>query len=280
MAFVSVVNRLETAAGLDRVITPLQKAARWIRPGRGRDALHGVWLGHPLHPALAQAAIGAWMSAGVLDVSPGSAREARRLAGIGLIVSTPAALAGIADWSEQHEQQMRVGLVHAAANLSALSLYGVSLTTRREGASRALRYAGLVAVSVGGFLGGHLAFRQAAGANHAEAVPHLVQPGWHELMPIDELPDGRPVRTMLGEVPLLVVRTGREAHVLADQCGHLSGPLSDGEIADGCVTCPWHGSVFRLSDGGVVRGPATVAQPAFETAVRGGVLSVCLPGAG
>jgi nitrite reductase/ring-hydroxylating ferredoxin subunit len=60
----------------------------------------------------------------------------------------------------------------------------------------------------------------------------------------------------------------------------MSGPLSDGEIAGGCVTCPWHGSVFRLADGGVVHGPATAPQPAFATRVREGVVEVCLPGAG
>jgi nitrite reductase/ring-hydroxylating ferredoxin subunit len=60
----------------------------------------------------------------------------------------------------------------------------------------------------------------------------------------------------------------------------MSGPLSDGDLDDGCVTCPWHHSVFRLSDGSVVHGPATAPQPAFETDVRDGVLWVCLPGAG
>jgi Rieske [2Fe-2S] domain len=63
-------------------------------------------------------------------------------------------------------------------------------------------------------------------------------------------------------------------------CSHLSAPLSDGEFADGCVTCPWHGSMFRLADGSVARGPATAPQPTFRTRVRDGILQVCLPGAG
>jgi nitrite reductase/ring-hydroxylating ferredoxin subunit len=277
---VNVMSRLENAAVLDRAVTPVQQVVRRVRPGRSRDALHGVWLGHPVHPMLVQAAIGAWMSAGVLDLWPGGGRDARRLAGFGALASMPAALAGLADWSEQHEQQMRVGLVHAAANLSAISLYGASLVARREGTARALRYAGLAVAGVGGLLGGHISFRQAGGANHAEAIPHLVEPGWHELVRIGELAEGRPERRMLGEVPLLILRDGADVHVLADRCSHLSGPLSEGEITDGCVTCPWHGSRFRLRDGAVVRGPATAPQPAFETKVDDGVLSVRLPGAG
>ncbi|HZE33158.1 MAG TPA: Rieske (2Fe-2S) protein, partial [Actinoallomurus sp.] len=117
-------------------------------------------------------------------------------------------------------------------------------------------------------LGGHIAYRQAGGANHAEAVPHLVEPGWHELAAVDEFPDERATRVPLGEVPLLVVRRGKGFDVLADRCSHLSGPLSEGDLGDGCVTCPWHGSVFRLCDGGVERGPATAPQPVFDTDIR------------
>lgn len=274
-----IVSRLEEAAVLDRVIEPVQGTVRRLRPGRTRDALHGVWLGHPLHPMLVQSPIGAWLSAGVLDLWPGGGREARRLVAFGLVASVPTALAGTADWSEQHEQQMRVGLVHAVTNLSAVALYGASLATRGEKLSRLLRYAGLATVGIGGLLGGHISFRQAGGANHAESIPHLVEPGWHELAAIEDLPEGRPVRRLLGEVPLLVVREGGNARVLADRCSHLSGPLSDGELGDGCITCPWHGSVFRLRDGAVLRGPATAPQPAFETVVHDGLLRVRLPGA-
>ncbi|MGN6239277.1 MAG: Rieske (2Fe-2S) protein, partial [Cellulosimicrobium cellulans] len=68
--------------------------------------------------------------------------------------------------------------------------------------------------------------------------------------------------------------------VLANKCSHLSGPLSDGEFAveqgQGCIVCPWHGSVFRLSDGAVVHGPATSPQHRFATQVRDGRLQVRL----
>ena len=145
------------------MVTPAQRVARWLRPGPARDALNGVWLGHPLHPVLAQAPVGAWLSAAVLDGWPGSRkpgwaaawpgerrrRRARRLVAFGLAAAAAAALAGAADWSEQHEQQMRVGVVHAAANVTAAGFYGASLLTRKPAASRALRLAGLAAVTAG-----------------------------------------------------------------------------------------------------------------------------------
>jgi nitrite reductase/ring-hydroxylating ferredoxin subunit len=289
------ISQLEQAKALDRVVTAGQRVARWLPPGPLRDVLNGVWLGHPLHPVLAQAPVGAWLSAAVLDGWPrirknsaGKHRgrescgeaEQRRLVGFGLAAAGAAALAGAADWSEQHEQQMRVGVVHAAANITAAAFYGASLLTRRPAASRALRLAGLAAVAAGGLLGGHISFRLSGGANQAEAVPHLVPPGWHDLMPAAGLEDARPAKAMLGEVPVVVIRDGGTVHVLAGRCSHLSGPLAEGELDAGGLTCPWHGSVFRITDGAVVHGPATAPQPVFRTRVRAGVIQVCLPDAG
>jgi nitrite reductase/ring-hydroxylating ferredoxin subunit/uncharacterized membrane protein len=274
-----LLSRIEHDSRLDKAVAAGQRAARLIRPGKVRDGLHGVWLGHPLHPMLVQAPVGAWLSASILDLF-GDQRSARRLTGAGLAAAVPAAVAGAADWSEQHEQQLRVGVVHAAANIVAMSLYGASLLARGPRLGPALRLAGLGSVAVSGLAGGHISFRLAGGANHAEPVPHLVEPGWHHLMRSAELPEGKPVRELLGEVPVVAVREGGSVYVLADRCSHMSGPLSGGELADGCLTCPWHGSVFRIADGSVARGPATAPQPAFRAREVGGAIQVCLPGAG
>jgi nitrite reductase/ring-hydroxylating ferredoxin subunit/uncharacterized membrane protein len=284
---VRLSDQLERAEGLDRVVEPLQQVVRKLPPGRFKDALHGVWLGHPVHPVLVQLPVGAWMSAAFLDALGRDDDGARHLVGLGLLASVPAALAGSADWAEQHEQQLRTGVVHAAANSAAIGLYAGSLLARarrRAGLGKALGYAGLAAVAVGGLLGGDIAYRQAGGANHAEETPHLVTPGWQDLVPLAELTPGKPGQVMLGAVPVFVLRDGDQVHVLANKCSHLSGPLSDGELSgsgdDTCVTCPWHGSVFRLRDGAVVHGPATADQPAFATRVEAGIVQVCLPDAG
>jgi nitrite reductase/ring-hydroxylating ferredoxin subunit len=283
---VRVSDRLERAEGLDRVVEPLQQVVRKLPPGGLRDALHGVWLGHPVHPVLVQVPVGAWLSAAFLD-TVGNEDGARHLIGLGLLASAPAAVAGWADWSEQHEQQMRTGVVHAAANGAAVTLYTGSLVARarqRTGLGKALGFAGLAAMALAAMLGGDISYRQAGGVNHAEEVPHLVPPGWQDLLPLVELTEGEPVKTMLGDVPVFVLRDGDQVHVLANKCSHMSGPLSDGELTgdrdDRCITCPWHGSVFRLRDGAVVHGPATADQPAFETRIQAGIVQVCLPGAG
>lgn len=281
------VSVLENAEPLDRVVTPVRSGvARLVGAGPLRDALNGRWLGHPLHPTLVQVAIGAFASASVLDLAPGNEKAARTLIATGLLSAAPAATTGWADWSQMHEQQQRVGVVHAALNISALAAYAVSLAARRrgdQGPGKVWAVGGLSLLGVAGFLGGHLSFRQAAGANHAEDVPHLVPPGWNDLCAVDDLaPDGAPQQQLLGDVPLVVVRQGERIDVLSGRCSHLAGPLHEGEVTgEGSrLSCPWHGSEFSLQDGTVRRGPATAPVHAFDVRVEGGRLQVRLPGAG
>ncbi|MEU1939559.1 Rieske 2Fe-2S domain-containing protein [Streptomyces coeruleorubidus] len=275
-----LLDRLEREPRADAVIDLLRRGVRALPLGRGRDLLHGRWLGHPVHPLMVQVPVGSWLSAAVLDLRPGRSRESAMLVGVGLAAAAPTALAGWVDWADLHRQQQRVGLAHALSNLTAVGLYAASLTCRvkgREAAGRAYGYLGLTAVGAGGMLGGHLAYRQASGANHAEEVPHVVTEGWHRIGTVDEFPAGQPVRRSVDDVPVLVVREpGGAIHALAERCSHLAGPLSEGTVADGCVRCPWHGSVFRLADGWNVRGPATAPQPAFETRITDGHVEVRL----
>jgi nitrite reductase/ring-hydroxylating ferredoxin subunit/uncharacterized membrane protein len=280
---VDLTDRIERSTRADRPIRLLAKAVRRrIGPGGLRDLLHGVPLGKPLHPPLANVSLGFWVATAVLDVTRSDPRAARILLAGGVAGAIPAAVAGITDWSVLHREQQRVGFVHAIANLVALGLYTGSLAFRLAGYDRngrMLSFAGLGAAGMGGYLGGHLAYRQAAGANHAESVTHLVPLGWHDLCDITDLPDGRPVARRLGYIDLFVLRIGSGVTVLADGCSHLAGPLHQGKLVSeegtSCVVCPWHGSTFRLSDGAVVHGPATAPQPSFETRIRrDGVLQV------
>ena len=273
------IARLDRAEILDRPATAVRGVVQRLLANRTvKDALHGVWLGHPLHPALAQLALGSFLSASLLDALP--ARGRPRPTGSGALIATglaatlPTATSGWADWADSHEDQQRVGLVHAASNGTAAALYLAALLARRNGGSgRALSVAGGLAAGFGALLGGHMGYRQALGANHAEDVPHIGPEQWQTLGVLDELPDGRPVRRSAGQVPVFVLRRGDEVTVLSDRCPHLSAPLSDGELVgsgeDTRVVCPWHGSEFRVADGSVAHGPATAPTPCFATRITG-----------
>jgi nitrite reductase/ring-hydroxylating ferredoxin subunit/uncharacterized membrane protein len=278
-----VAGRLEHAETLDRLAGPLTRAVqRGLPSGAKADALHGVWLGQPVHPALVTLPLGFWTSATVLDFVPGAGRASRVLLALGLAGTLPAAAAGLADYASLHREQQRVGLVHAASGAGASALFAASLLARmagRDGGGRLLALGGLAAVTTGGFLGRHLAFALGAGASHAEPVAHLTALGWHDLCRIYELPDGRLARRRLGYLTLAVLRQSADVSALDDQCAHLGGPLHQGRLTDDgsgpCVVCPWHGSTFRMADGTVMHGPATARQPAFDTRiVEGGMVQV------
>ncbi|MFI6742161.1 Rieske 2Fe-2S domain-containing protein [Nonomuraea sp. NPDC050451] len=273
---VALADRLEKSKALDTPIRVLAKAVRQrIRPGRLRDLLHGVPTGKPLHPPLATVSLGCWLSAAVLDLTDGDPRAARVLLVTGIANALPTAAAGLTDWSSLHREQQRVGFVHMLSNVTALGLFSASLLARvrgREQMGRSLTLAGLGLAGLGGYLGGHMAYRQAAGANHAPQVAHLVPLGWHDLCLLRDLPEGRPVARRLGYIQLFVLRQGEAVTVLADRCPHLAGPLHQGRLVmengEACVVCPWHGSTFRLADGSVRHGPATAPAPMFETRIR------------
>jgi nitrite reductase/ring-hydroxylating ferredoxin subunit len=77
-------------------------------------------------------------------------------------------------------------------------------------------------------------------------------------------------------VSLVLYRSDGTVRALDSVCSHMGGPLAEGQVDDGCIICPWHGSRFRLADGGIVRGPASSEQPAYETRVREGQVEVRL----
>lgn len=276
----ALMGRIEQAEFLDGLAGPIRRAVRAVPLGSGRDLLRGRWLGHPVHPVLVQVPAGAWISSLVLDYTPGGRRAADLLVAVGLATAVPAAAAGLVDWAELEREQTRVGLLHAALNGSAVACYAASLASRLTGhglRGRAYALAGVCALGTAAAVGGHLAYRQAAGTNHAEAVPHLVPPGWHPVGPVDGLPQGRPVRRTAGEVAVAVVRgADGSCSALADLCSHDGGPLSQGTVEDGCLQCPWHGCAFRLADGWNAAGPATAPQPVFDTRVHDGQLQVRL----
>jgi nitrite reductase/ring-hydroxylating ferredoxin subunit/uncharacterized membrane protein len=288
MAITQVLDRTARVRALDPVASSLTRLASRV-PAGVRDLLHGVWLGHPLHPVLAQVPVGAWLSASVLDAvavatpddgrRAGVERSAEVLLATGLAAVPAAAAAGAADWSALHREQQRVGLVHASANVVAASLLTASLLQRRRGRQAQGRLLGMLGVAVasaGAGIGGHLSYRWAAGANHAEEIPYTTPGDWAELGRLGEFEQRTPTRRTIGDTAVVVVRRGSTMTVLADTCSHLAGPLSQGQVVEergvDCVVCPWHGSTFSLDDGSVVHGPATAPQPDFEVQVSEGVV--------
>jgi nitrite reductase/ring-hydroxylating ferredoxin subunit/uncharacterized membrane protein len=277
-------EELEQAESLDRVVDAVTAVvARVLPPGRVKDSLHGTWLGHAVHPLLVALPIGMFSGATLLDVAGGreSRTAARRLVGAGVLLVAPTAATGLADWSAlgAFRQPRRVGLVHAAANALTAAVYAASWWARVRGdhaLGRRLAMAGALGLSVGGYLGGHLAYSEGVAVNrNADRSPAPTE--WTDAAAVADVVPGELHRVEVEGQPVVLARQGGDVLAIGAVCSHYGAPLEDGELTGGsggvdggaCVVCPWHGSVFRMSDGSVVRGPATAPQPSFEVRVVG-----------
>jgi nitrite reductase/ring-hydroxylating ferredoxin subunit/uncharacterized membrane protein len=280
-----LLARLERTRSLDKLADPLRNAVAAVTGKAGvEDALHGTWLGHPLHPAAVQLPVGAWISATILDLLPGNRRSATFLLTVGTVAALPAAATGAVDWTGLSATQRRVGLVHAAANSVALALFSASIAARlrsRHRGGRLLSLAGLGIAGASAFLGGHLAFAQSAGVNYGASALPLAPMDWQDIGALDEFADGVATARTVDEVPVIVYRRGSAVTVLIGRCAHFGGPLHEGPTKeiDGelCIECPWHGSRFRLADGIAVQGPTAADQPMLDARTVNGRVQIRQP---
>ena len=271
-------RRLERLEALDKVARPLAGAVgRAVRPRVVRNLLSGTDLGHPLPPVLTDLPIGAWVTSAPLDAAGGPAAEgaADLLVAAGVVAAVPTAAAGLNDWSDTAGPETRVGLVHAAVNTTALSLYLASVVAGARGRRRggkALGLAGLGVLPGGGYLGGHLCFVLGVDVNRTAWEQRPSQ--WTPVLADTELADGELCRADAGGVPVLLYRTDGTVYAPASTCTHMGGPLQEDTISDGCVTCPWPGSTFRFADGSIVRSPASTPEPSYQTRIQNGRIEV------
>ncbi len=280
-----LLERLESLAVLDAPGRAVGAKVRGLlSPGAAKDALSGTWIGHALHPLLTDVVIGSWVSASLLDVLGGDddGTAAQRLIAVGIAAYPPTALTGLSDWADSEpadERVRRIGLIHAATNAAALSLYAASLAARRRGdhgRGKLLGLAGGATLGAGGYLGAHMSFAQGVGPNQTAFDEGPAD--WTGAGMAADLPAGTPTRVMVDETPVLLLRRGESVYALHDRCSHRGCSLSaQGEIQGDTITCQCHGSQFRLRDGALRRGPATTDQPAYEVRRSDGRVEVRLP---
>ncbi|MFG3097727.1 Rieske 2Fe-2S domain-containing protein [Streptomyces sp. NPDC048202] len=267
-----VIQDIEDRTALDALTGPAAKLVnRVTQPTAVKNALSGTWLGHALHPVLTDVPIGAWGMATLLDLTAGErgALAARRLVGFGVLAVVPTAATGASDWADTIGGTQRLGLVHGMLNSAATVLQSASWVVRLTGRRRAgsvLSGVGLGLTCASAYVGGHLSYVNGIGVNHTAFEEPTGK--WTDVAALTALEENKPLRVDAGGVPVVLVRHGGKVDALSATCTHAGGPLDEGEVdADGCIHCPWHGSAFRLSDGEVTRGPATVAQPDWDVKI-------------
>jgi nitrite reductase/ring-hydroxylating ferredoxin subunit len=271
-------------AGLEALDVPAKKIGKAVRnvlkPGPVKDALSGSWLGHALHPLLTDVTIGSFTSALALDWLGGreSQPAAQRLIGLGLLSAVPTVSSGYSDWADTevaNDSVRRIGIVHATANATAASLFAASYLARRRGdhaRGRALALAAGGVLGGAGYLGGHLTLAEGVGVD--QTTFEDTSTDWTAVLDDTALEDGQTRCVEADGTQVMLARSGGILYALSNRCSHRGGPLHEGKLENGTVTCPWHDSVFALRDGSLIHGPAAYPQPAWETRVRHGRIEV------
>jgi nitrite reductase/ring-hydroxylating ferredoxin subunit len=244
-----------------------------------KNLLNGVWLGHPLHPAISDLPIGAWTTAFFLDLF-GAQRGADLAIKLGILGAVPTALSGVADWRDTAGGPRRTGVLHAVLNTLGLGCYVGSWLARRAGnrpLGVGLSTTGFALAFGAAYLGGDMVFRQGASVNRTAFAPEANR--WQAALPAEQLVEGKLVGGQIevdGErEPIVFLKRGARVLALSGRCAHWGGPLAEGKLTeDDCVQCPWHGSTFSMADGSVKQGPAAYPQPRYDARVRDGQVEV------
>ena len=106
-----------------------------------------------------------------------------------------------------------------------------------------------------------------------EWVNNVDEEGFIEVCPVAEIPEKcAHIATLSGERVAVFNFDGKIA-ALSNVCQHQNGPLGEGKIVDGYVTCPWHGFQYRPEDGASPE-PFTEKVPTFKVKVIDGIVWV------
>jgi DMSO/TMAO reductase YedYZ heme-binding membrane subunit/nitrite reductase/ring-hydroxylating ferredoxin subunit len=102
-----------------------------------------------------------------------------------------------------------------------------------------------------------------------EAKVETTGNGFVDVCAVDAIPEKRAVITCLAGERVAVFRYDGKVSAISNACQHQNGPLGEGRIIDGCITCPWHGYQY-LPDSGASPPPFTEKVPTFDVKVVAG----------
>lgn len=93
---------------------------------------------------------------------------------------------------------------------------------------------------------------------------------------INEVQENELKQFNLKDNEVLVIRRNNKFYCLEARCTHAGAPLAEGELENGVLKCPWHGSRFNIETGEVIQGPAKNELRIYRAIVKDGNLFVDL----
>jgi glycine/D-amino acid oxidase-like deaminating enzyme/nitrite reductase/ring-hydroxylating ferredoxin subunit/DMSO/TMAO reductase YedYZ heme-binding membrane subunit len=90
----------------------------------------------------------------------------------------------------------------------------------------------------------------------------------------NKVPDQKPLCVTVEKQAIALYKIKDRFFATSNTCSHQGGPLCEGQLADGVIQCPWHGSRFDVKTGKVVAGPASRPVRVYQTRVRNGQVEI------
>jgi nitrite reductase/ring-hydroxylating ferredoxin subunit/uncharacterized membrane protein len=251
-----------------------------------KNLAHGTLiLRHPLHPALTDVPLGAWTVGVIADYVAHFNTRIPESAGdialaVGLAVGLLTVLTGYTDFHETFGLERRFAVVHGLMMTIVFAIDALSLALRWWTGENLHPLA--VGLSTGAWalliaaawLGGHVVFGTGTMVNRGAFLEG--PDDWVDAGAAGEVPASGMHLVEAGGMKVVIARDAGRICAFAAVCSHAGGPLEEGTLEDGVVTCPWHGSRFRIRDGRAVGGPATFDQATLEVRELEGNLQVKL----
>ena len=255
---------------------------------------------HPIHPMLVGFPIAFIYGAALFDVA-GQVLDWHAGWSVGGCLSVAAVVTGLAagipgfiDYLyvvPPRSSAKRRATWHMVVNVSSLGVIAIGWLFRNwdtfepQMIAVVCEVAAGVLVTVGGWMGGTLAYRNQIGVDHRYAQAgkwrEQVVNGEPGTMAVIEgaetLKTGQMMLVRAGGRRIVVARTEKGFAAFDDHCTHRGGSLAGGVLACETVCCPWHGSQFSVTDGSVQSGPAERSIPVFKVEHSGGQVRVQIP---
>lgn len=96
---------------------------------------------------------------------------------------------------------------------------------------------------------------------------------WIRVANLNDIPPDTGLEVMAGQHVVALFREGDQVYALDGICPHAGGPLAQGTVAAGIVTCPWHGWQFEIASGRHCL-TKTLQHKSFPAEIRNGEIWV------
>lgn len=152
---------------------------------------------------------------------------------------------GARSWKRLHM------LVYVAYGLLVMHVALGILQTQRSSWLAALVGAGVVTVSTLHLIAGIREYRKDRRGTHCSQSSRThAGEAWVDVGSVDDIPDQHGSTITIGESERIALfRNDGCISATTNVCAHQGGPLGEGRIIDGCITCPWHGWQYRPATG-------------------------------